>query len=427
MTSTDVAAFCDECGSPLSATTVCPRCSTPVTVTPSRNQRPRAPLARVNVRSAMRHNRAGTLVGLVAAWFNVPLVLFMAGIGAVFGGLVGLFSGSLAGPGVLDRLGTVFSVFIPLPIDVAELLPTAAVQVGGIIGALLGMVTGALKLAWLTFSGAWVLLHMGDPLWPWMVACGQVATAVFLGVLYTFYSTTTEAWRLRLAGVRRPSRRESAWLEPIVRQAAKRIGATSAPILRIDDSREPNATAGARHIIINQGLLEFLNYDDDAVAGVIAHEVAHWHHGDPVAMAWGKGVALPLYLAHNLAVRVQEAARWGPLRILVWVVLWSVSATMRGLVVPLHARYWRRCEYAADAAAARAGYGPGLYRALSLIRRSFDGARTGWDQSMLATHPPTELRLERLEAHGLDASSPYGSTARAITRPDLPRRSPDKD
>lgn len=352
MTATNVAAFCDECGSPLAAATVCPRCSTPVAATPPTPPRSRASLARVNLRSAMRHNWTGNLVGLFAAWFNVPLILLMAGIGAVFGGLVGLFSGSLAGPGALDRLGTVFSVFIPLPIDVSELLPTAAVQIGGIIGALIGMATGALNLAWLTFSGGWVLLYTGDPLWPWMVALGQITTALFLGALYTFYSTLTEAWRLRLAGVRRPSRREADWLEPIVRQAADRLGAASTPVLCIDDSREPNATAGTRHIIINQGLLEFLNYDEDAVAGVIAHEVAHWHHGDPVAMSWGKGVAFPLYLAHKLAARVQQAARWGPLRVLVWIVLWSVAATMRGLVVPLHARYWRRCEYDADAAAA---------------------------------------------------------------------------
>lgn len=46
---------------------------------------------------------------------------------------------------------------------------------------------------------------------------------------------------------------------------------------------------------------------------------------------------------------------------------------------------------------------------------------------MLATHPPTELRLERLEAHGHNSPFPHTSTARTITRPDLPRRGPDKD
>jgi Zn-dependent protease with chaperone function len=169
-----------------------------------------------------------------------------------------------------------------------------------------------------------------------------------------------------------------------------------------------------------------LRYDTDAVAGVIAHEVAHWRAGDAVTMAWGKGVALPLALVYGLAVRAEQAAQWGPARLLVRVVLWSVTATMRGLVVPVHARHWRACEYAADAAAAAAGYGDGLYRALASLRASFDGARSGWEASMLATHPPTELRLERLEAPGRGDPLPPGHGRIGGAR--LPgRRGPDKD
>jgi Zn-dependent protease with chaperone function len=169
-----------------------------------------------------------------------------------------------------------------------------------------------------------------------------------------------------------------------------------------------------------------LRYDTDAVAGVIAHEVAHWRAGDAVTMAWGKGVALPLALVYGVAVRAEQAAQWGPARLLVRVVLWSVTATMRGLVVPVHARHWRSCEYAADAAAAAAGYGDGLYRALAQLRASFDGARSGWEASMLATHPPTELRLERLEAPGRGDPLPPGHGRTGGAR--LPgRRGPDKD
>src|SRR5699024_10599851 len=103
-------------------------------------------------------NRLGSLVGLFAAWFNVPLVLLMGAVGAFFGGVVGLFAGGLGGPGALNRFGALFDLVVPMPVDVQDLLPTAAIQLGGIIGAMFGVIAGSVSLAWLTFSSFWTLL-----------------------------------------------------------------------------------------------------------------------------------------------------------------------------------------------------------------------------------------------------------------------------
>ncbi|CAM4305908.1 zinc metalloprotease HtpX [Nocardiopsis rhodophaea] len=378
--------------------------------------------------SAVGRNIRGHAVGLFAAWFNLPFFMFMAVLGGVLGGLAGLMSGTAAGPGALDRIGIVLNVLLPLPIAIEDLLPTAAFQIGGVIGAVVGSVAGAWAISWYWFSSFWTLLYEGDPSWPFAVAVGQVVTAAFVGWLYTFYSSTAEGWRLRIAGVRRPSRREAQWLVPITREAARRVGATGVPVLLIDDSREPNAYAGIRHIVVNQGLLDFLRYDEEAVAGVIAHEIAHWHHGDPLSMTWGKGIALPLYAVYEVTVRVREAARWGPLRFLLWAVLWSVYVTLRGIVMPMYAAEWRSCEYRADAAAKAAGYGDGLYRALAQLRRSFDSARSGWDAAVLATHPPTELRLEALEQPGGHYPLRHDHVEpRPTPRISVARTGPDKD
>jgi len=37
---------------------------------------------------------------------------------------------------------------------------------------------------------------------------------------------------------------------------------------------------------------------------------------------------------------------------------------------------------------------------ISALRKmgAFEGGRTGWEQAMTATHPPTELRIEALQA-----------------------------
>jgi Zn-dependent protease with chaperone function len=168
----------------------------------------------------------------------------------------------------------------------------------------------------------------------------------------------------------------------------------------IDDRREANAHAGIHTIVVNRGLLEQLDYDRDATAGVIAHELVHWRDGDAIAMAWARGVALPLYLLYELATRMLRATRWRPVQFSIRILLWPVLVTVHYGVIPIQAGVWRRAEYRADAIAAAAGYGSGLRTALTYMRRSFDGSRSGWDAAICATHPPNELRLEALEEAG---------------------------
>ncbi|SCL21203.1 M48 family metalloprotease [Micromonospora aurantiaca (nom. illeg.)] len=415
--------FCDQCGAALSAgAAACGRCGATVEQSPIPSPRrpaaaellppPTTPVARVDVdqvgdrprgpgwatwaRSTLGRNLTGTGAGLIAAWFNVPFVVLLAAIGAVFGGLAGVVSGTIAGQGVLSRLDALLTWVFPLPIKAEQLLPTAAAQVGGIVGGILGAVHGAGRLAWMAAVWPWEALAEGDPTWPWAVALGQVVTALVVGALYLVWTVTTESTRLRIAGARRLSRREAAWLGPIVADVAARLGLRAVPRLLVDDRREPNASAYVRHVVINYGLLEQLDYDRDQVAGVLAHELAHWRAGDPVAMAWARGVALPLYLLYELADRLLRGSS-RPLHFAVRVLLWPVLVTVRYLVVPVQARLWRQAEYRADAVAAAAGYGAGLRAALGYLRHSFDGDRSGWDRAVLATHPPNELRLERLE------------------------------
>lgn len=433
--------FCDQCGTRLEPTgsaaapPACPRCTSPAPSVSQRAAQVRLPFPGTGrattvlgaMRRASARNVRGNLTALFSAWFNVPFILLMAGFGAILGGIGGIGSGTMTGAGLLSRIDVVLTFVLPLPIDAADLLPTAAFQIGGIIGAMLGAVSGGLTMAIAVFIGFYQLLYEGDPTWPWAVAAGQIVTALFAAVSYTTYSGLTERWRLELSGARRPSRRESQWLLPLLQEASARLGAPAAPVLLIDDSREPNAYAGIRHIIVNRGLLDHLRYDEEAVSGVLAHELAHWRNGDAVAMAWGKGIALPLYIAYGFASAVERAVRWGPARLLTAILLWSVTVTVRRIVMPMQAADWRRCEYRADAAAKAAGYGEGLHRALGHLR-DFDGARTGWEAAVLATHPPTELRLERLEEPGRDYPlAPFPTPVRPVKRAASTRVGPAKD
>lgn len=404
--------FCDQCGRALPdpAAPSCPHCGAPLTpaAVPVVGPLPvavpghtaRGPGWRSWVRATVGRNVPGTLAGIVGAWFAVPMVLLMGGVGAVVGGIAGVVSGTVIGTSMLERIDVLLGYVFPLPVSAGELLPTAAAQIGGVLGGLLGMVSGALTLAIMTAAYPWQQLYAGDPLWPVAVFIGQVLVALLVGGLYVWWSTVTEQVRLYVGGARRLSRREADWLLPILTEAGQRLGLTGLPRLLVDDRREPNAAAGIRHIVINAGLLEQLEYDREQIAGVLAHELAHWRDGDAIAMTWAKGVALPLYLAYELADRMVRAARIRPLQVLVRILFWSVLVTGNHLVLPAQARLWRGQEYRADAAAAAAGYAPGLRQALTYLRSSFDGQRSGWDRTLLASHPPNELRLERLEDTG---------------------------
>jgi Zn-dependent protease with chaperone function len=360
----------------------------------------RGPGLRAWLGAIVLRNLRGTAAGIFGAWFNVPFTVMMAAIGAVVGALVGLFHGSFLGPQIVSRVDRVLQWVLPLPFSAGEMLPSASVQIGGIVGAIVGGVNGAWTLGWLAFAEPWKRLYAADALWPVSFALGQVVVAGFVGALYVLWSFATEPMRLRISGARRLSRREAEWLMPMVHEVADRLGLRSLPRILLDDRREANASAGIRHMVLNQGLLEQLGHDRDQVSAVIAHELAHWRDGDAIALAWAKGVTLPLYLLYELATRLLRMVHNRPLHYLIRFVFWSVIVTVRYLVVPVQAATWRAAEFRADAAAARAGYGAGLHRALSYLRHSFDGERSGWDAAILATHPPTELRLEAIEEPG---------------------------
>jgi hypothetical protein len=69
--------------------------------------------------------------------------------------------------------------------------------------------------------------------------------------------------------------------------------------------------------------------------------------------------------------------------------------------MPLQRLDTRRAEFRADQGAVLAGHLVAM-RSVLLARKSFEVGRSGWEEAVCATHPPVELRLERLEVPGLE-------------------------
>jgi len=415
--------FCDQCGQRVDpAATICHRCgalldsfggATQQTIPAPRDPssglipvgRTHQPTRRLGVPppaaflSFLGMHLRGTLAAIVGAWFNVPFVLLMTAAGAIIGGIAGAVSGTFAGPAMLDRLDTLLRWGFPLPVSPRDLLPTAAIQIGGVIGGLLGAVSGAVKLGWMAGIWPWQALYDGDALWPFELGIGRVVTALVLGAIAVAVYIVADRLLLHLAGARRLSRREDEWLSALLDSVAADMGVATPPALLMTEERIPRAYASTRYLVLSRGLIEELELDRKAIAGVLAHELAHWRNGDAIAVAWIKGVALPLYVLHELAYRLVRGVRYRPLQWLLRSILWSVLVTVSYLVRPCQSAGLRRAEYAADAAAMAAGHGDGLRRALSRLQ-FWEGGRDGWDEVMAASHPYTELRLERLEKPG---------------------------
>ncbi|HEY8472558.1 MAG TPA: M48 family metalloprotease [Natronosporangium sp.] len=334
-------------------------------------------------------NWRGVFGALVATWFYLPFALFVAVVSAVVMGLL-WFSEALAPL----RRGIPEALDLPL---VSPILDSFLLRDGGVLSGLLGILLGLV----LGFVGAllwfWADQFTDDPVAGLGWLLGVVAAGMLLGVLYTVFRVACERMLLRAAGARRLSRREQALLLPIVLVCARRLGLPNHPPILINDNPEPTAIAYTRHIVLSRGLLTEFDYDREVIAGVVSHALVHWRNGDAISAAFVRGVALPLYLIYGFAGWVMRQLKHPLIALLVWLLLWPVLLTVRYFIMPLQAADTRQAEFRADQGAVLAGYRDGLRRVIARLGSSFETTANGWSQSVSATHPASELRLERLE------------------------------
>ena len=219
-------------------------------------------------------------------------------------------------------------------------------------------------------------------------------------------------------GYRELSRRESERLYPLLQRAGARMGLSVVPALWISDSQKPAAWSHPGAIVVTRGLLGEADaseagprsdLDDGALGAILAHELHHWAVGDPVGLRAVWACFWPVVAIYNAAAWLRT--RSGVLGAVGWLLLWPAWLTVKLIVVPVMASASRQNEYEADWAAAGLGddYRLGLRRALTELA-VWEKPRTGWEDALAATHPPIELRLERLEAgYGTASGAVHGT------------------
>jgi Zn-dependent protease with chaperone function len=361
------------------------------------------------VTGMFRDGRA--IVGaLLIGVLNLPIAFLFGGLGLIGGGIAAVtgFAGTTE-PGPFGIAGAETVQGIPIVGPAAESL---LFRSGGVVSLLAGLVLGGLGGFLYGLALPWVAAFE-DPVSGVGLLSGQVFAAFLLGVVHTLYRIAAEGWSLRTAGAREPSRRERELLAPLLLESSQRLRLGSYPKILIQDAKEPHAYCGARHIVVNTGLLDEFDYDPEPLSAVLCHQLAHWRNADAVSGFFVRGMILPYYLLYAAVKLAMSTFRHALVRLVLWLVSWPLLLSVRLVFMPLQAKGRRSAEFAADQAAVAAGHRQGLRRVLSRLQTTFDGARNGWDASICATHPATEHRLERTE----EADTVY-----PLPDPDAPAR-----
>jgi Zn-dependent protease with chaperone function len=323
-------------------------------------------LSFVSAQRAFKRQPWACIAGLISGWTALFVALWVAMLCAVLGAIGGFFTIGLLSFG----LGQASQGL--------DLAGAAAGFGAGFLDGFLWIFGGSLAAA-----GPHVLL--------------SIIVGAFLALLLTSSYTFFEPVILDFHSYRRPSRRaQEGALQPLLREVGQKMGLDNVPHLLINDSPAPGVWTYLRHIVMSKGLIDQM--DEDELAGIMAHELHHWSHGDPVTTRFVWGCTFPLvvlinfyrFLFNNVDSVQKKYSAVG------WVLVWPAFVLVDHVVGPLSAASSRRQEYEADAGAIAAGYGPGLASALAK-QKDFEIARSGWEEALLRTHPPIEFRLEAIE------------------------------
>ena len=199
-----------------------------------------------------------------------------------------------------------------------------------------------------------------------------------------------------------------------VHELSRRAGLTKMPEVGIYESPEVNAfaTGPSRNnslVAVSTGLLHRM--DQDAVEGVLAHEVAHIANGDMVTMALLQGVVntvvlvLSRIISSLLTSNMEERARFAA-QMALYFGLQIVLGILGSLVVNAFSRHR---EFRADAGSAKIGGKEKMIHALKSLasahgpidneHKAFQSLKINGGGMMrwFSTHPPLQERIARLE------------------------------
>jgi len=201
-----------------------------------------------------------------------------------------------------------------------------------------------------------------------------------------------------------PSNEIEQWLLSTVGRQAEKAG-IGMPEVAIFDSPDPNAFAtgmfrNSALVAVSTGLLRLMNKNE--VEAVLGHEISHVANGDMVTLTLIQGVlnTFVLFLARIIASQFDRG------RFMIYMALQMVFGIVASIIV---AWFSRRREFRADAGGANLESAGAMASALNRLKSMRDapsqlpdnltafGIRGEGMLKLMATHPPLEERIARLQ------------------------------
>jgi Zn-dependent protease with chaperone function len=235
-----------------------------------------------------------------------------------------------------------------------------------------------------------------------------------LASVVMFLPITQKLFVTRLLGVRSPTTKERARLEPAVKTVAQ--AARVSPerfVLAVDDSDDVNAFACGGHIlVVSSYSLERLS--EHELTGVVAHEMSHHLGAHTVALSIGQWLSLPIVACARVGFALQGVASRIELRLR--RTSRALGLAGRGAIAVITAVAWvfevalivghmvnnvvgKEAEFQADARAVRLGFGRQLSGALAHVMAQGTSPRPlHWRERIFTSHPPARTRMAKIEA-----------------------------
>jgi heat shock protein HtpX len=202
-----------------------------------------------------------------------------------------------------------------------------------------------------------------------------------------------------------PSNDIEQWLVGTVKRQAEQAG-IGMPEVAVFDSPDPNAFATGMFrnkalVAVSTGLLRLMNKQE--VEAVLGHEISHVANGDMVTLTLIQGVlnTFVIFVAHIVSSQFERG------RFMIYIALQMAFGVLASMIV---AWFSRRREFRADAGGADLEGAGAMASALNRLRAMRDapsqlpkelnafGIRGGGMLKLMATHPPLEERIARLQA-----------------------------
>ncbi|AIF44812.1 protease HtpX [Virgibacillus sp. SK37] len=200
-----------------------------------------------------------------------------------------------------------------------------------------------------------------------------------------------------------------------VHRLARTAGLMYMPEVGIYNSREVNAfatgpTKKRSLVAVSSGLLHEM--DDDAIEGVIAHEIAHIANGDMVTMTLLQGVVntFVVFLARVVAFAVSRFVKeeMAPIVHFLAIIVFQIIFSILGSLVVF--AYSRHREYHADRGGADIAGKDKMRHALESLKNYANRTQVNEEQtaistlkingrrksSIFSTHPDIDERIRRL-------------------------------